>query len=199
MQHQALGADFADVAPHATDRSYAARSAFDRRLDRERVHQGRSFLLSSDLKWIAKHPVRPYPTVTFHGVQLGRDAKLPLAFFRARDRPRFARAPDGTFEAHEPAFARLSWVELGGRSELEGGQRFLETRESGVYVRESDAVIPRLATETPWRTALGSRDDPSAAPRGRATPAGSRRSPSRACPTAGTAYVGFRRSSRRRR
>jgi hypothetical protein len=108
---------------------------------REQASGERSFLLASDLKWIAKDRVKPYPAVTFAGVRLGRDARLPLAFFRSRDRPAFTRS-DAEFLPSEQVFQRLSWVELTGRRERRGGQVFLETRRAGLFVRESDAVVP---------------------------------------------------------
>jgi hypothetical protein len=136
---------------------------------REQVHAGRSFLLSADLKWVPKDRVRAYPTVTFEGVHLGRQARLPLAFFRARDRPSYRRGADGQLERAEPVFTRLSWVELSGRSERQGPHSYLETRQAGLFVRESDAVVPQLAAETPWGTALDTQPDIAAPTRGRAT------------------------------
>jgi hypothetical protein len=47
-------------------------------------------------------------------------------------------------------FARLAWVELSGMTELEGGARYLQTREPGLWVLESDAVVPEPSPTTPW-------------------------------------------------
>jgi hypothetical protein len=137
---------------------------------REQLHAGRSFLLSADLKWVPKDRVRVYPTVTFEGVHLGRQARLPLAFFRERERPSHRLRADGRFERAEHVFTRLSWVELSGRSEQQGQDTYLETRHAGLFVRESDAVVPRLAATTPWGTALDAPPE-AAAPgrRGRST------------------------------
>jgi hypothetical protein len=121
---------------------------------REITEDGRAYLLADDLWWVPKERVRDYPRVRFHGVHLGRDAELPLAFFRTHDRPRFVRGPGGELGASEPAFARLSWVELNGRSEVQDGVTYLETKQAGVFVREHDAVLPELAEHTPWGTAL---------------------------------------------
>jgi len=130
---------------------------------REQLHDGRSFLLTADLKWVPKDRVKTYPPVTFHGVRLGTEAKLPLAFFRAKDRPSYRRLDNGELEPRPETFARLSWVELTGRSERVGQENFLETRREGAFVRESDAVIPRVADETPWGTPLGSPESDTAA------------------------------------
>ena len=136
---------------------------------REQLHAGRSFLLSSDLKWVPKDRVKAYPPVTFKGVHLGQGARLPLAFFRGRDRPSYRRRDDGCFEVAERTFARLSWVELSGKRESCEGLTYLETHEPGSFVLEGDAVLPRLAPRTPWGTPLDATTDPEASTRGRQT------------------------------
>jgi hypothetical protein len=136
---------------------------------REVARAERSFLLADDLWWVPKERVVPYPEVTFHGVHLGRDAELPLAFFRGHDRPRFVRDASGALRPVDPPFARLSWVELSGRRELQGGIGYLETKQAGVFVRESDAVLPAPRALTPWGTTLGAKDAVRAPARGRRT------------------------------
>ncbi|HEX5098986.1 MAG TPA: L,D-transpeptidase [Polyangiaceae bacterium] len=113
----------------------------------------RGFLLSADYGWIPKDRVREYPKVAFHGVHLGAEARLPLAFFRTQDRPKYARLGD-RFTPAAGIFRRLDWVELTGASVVEDGVRYLETREPGIYVKESDAVVPSPPERTPWSTAL---------------------------------------------
>ncbi|MET0412416.1 MAG: L,D-transpeptidase [Polyangiaceae bacterium] len=130
---------------------------------REATENGRAYLLADDLWWVPRERVRDYPHVTFRGVHLGRDAVLPLAFFRAHDRPRFVRGPGGELGPSEPAFERLSWVELSGRSETHDGVRYLETKQIGVFVREHDAVLPELAEHTPWGTSLSDTSNASVA------------------------------------
>jgi hypothetical protein len=112
----------------------------------------RGFLLSADYGWIPKDRVREYPRIEFHGVHLGAEARLPLAFFRTKDRPRYARLGEHVTRA-PGVFHRLEWVELSGRSFVEDGVRYLETRD-GVYVAESDAVVPVPAERTPWGAPL---------------------------------------------
>jgi hypothetical protein len=114
----------------------------------------RAFLLSADYGWIPKDRVREYPRHEFHGVHLGAEARLPLAFFRSKARPRYARlgdrvTPTGT------TFARLDFVELTGASVEQDGVRYLETRERGLYADEADAVVPTLPERTPWGEPLG--------------------------------------------
>jgi L,D-transpeptidase catalytic domain len=136
---------------------------------REEEKNGRSWLLSDDLMWVPKDRVAPYPKVTFHGVRLGADAKLPLAFFRRRDQPKYRRAPDGSFSETGDKWARLDWVELTGQSVDSDGKTYLETRDHGLYVEKQDAVAPVLAKQTPWGAPLGERDTNAHAPRGRRT------------------------------
>jgi hypothetical protein len=109
----------------------------------------RAFLLSADYGWIPKDRVKEYAPLAFHGVHLGAEAKLPLAFFRTHDRPRYARLADRVTRA-AGVFARLSFVELTGKSVEQDGVRYLETREPGVFVDAADAVVPELPAATPW-------------------------------------------------
>lgn len=136
---------------------------------REQLHAGRAFLLASDLKWVPKDRVKPYPPVTFQGVHLGPRAKLPIAFFRREDRPSYRLLPEGKVEPAEHVFPRLSWVELSGHSERRGEETYLETRTPGLFVRQSDAVLPELRATTPWGTPLDAPSDPAAPSRGRKT------------------------------
>src|SRR3954469_4275688 len=103
----------------------------------------RAFLLSADYGWIPKDRVKEYVPLAFHGVHLGAEARLPLAFFRTHDRPRYARLGDRVTRA-TGVFARLSFVELTGKSVEQDGVRYLETREPGVLLDAADAVVPEL-------------------------------------------------------
>jgi hypothetical protein len=113
----------------------------------------RGFLLSADYGWIPKDRVREYAPSTFHGVHLGAEAKLPLAFFRTQDRPRYARS-GARLKKTSGLFPRLGFVELTGKNVVQDGQSFLETREAGIFVAANDAVVPVLPERTPWGEAL---------------------------------------------
>jgi hypothetical protein len=117
----------------------------------------RAFLLSADYGWIPKDRVKEFGELTFHGVHLGAEASLPLAFFRTRDRPRYARLGDRVTRA-TGVFARLSYVELTGKSVEQDGVRYLETREPNIFVAESDAVVPELPASTPWGEPLANAE-----------------------------------------
>src|SRR5260221_3575270 len=122
----------------------------------EYLHEGRSFLLTSDLAWVPKDRVRPYPSITFEGVRLDGSVRLPIAFFRERERPAFERGESAQLSPSARAFARLAWVELTGREEEQGDVRYLETREHGLWVLEADCVVPRPSERTPWGARVGS-------------------------------------------
>jgi hypothetical protein len=116
---------------------------------------GRTFLVSHDHALIPKDRVRPYPRSDFHGVELGADVALPLAFFRKTERPRYRRGEDGVFAKSGDPWPRLAWVGLTGEQVKEGDQTFLATREPGVWVRAADAAVARVA-EMPAMAKLSS-------------------------------------------
>lgn len=119
----------------------------------------RAFLLSADYAWVPKDRVKPYPRIGFRGLRLDQDAALPLAFFRGKDRPQYTRGDDGAFKPKGTTFARLSWIGLTGASERQDDERYLETKETGVWIRESDAVVPRPKAKAPWGAPVGKPDD----------------------------------------
>ncbi len=134
----------------------------------EADQDGRTWLLGHDLLWVAKDRVVPYSKVTFHGVKLGVDARLPLAFFRGKDRTQYRR--EGTeFVATGQSWPRLSWVELTGNRVEQAGETYLETRDPGLWVKKKDAVVPNPQRKTPWGAAVGEVDTTGLTPRGRAT------------------------------
>jgi hypothetical protein len=105
---------------------------------------GRTFVLTHDHALVPKDRVKPYPRSEFQGVDLtAGEASLPLAFFRGRDRPRYRRGADGAFEPTGETWARLAWVGLSGSSAPDGKRTFLETREAGIWLLESDAAVAR--------------------------------------------------------
>jgi hypothetical protein len=108
---------------------------------------GRTFVVTHDHAVVPKDRLKPYPRSEFHGVELGREAALPIAFFRAKPRSKWRRGPDGAFTETGDSFARLAWVGLtGDRVEEKDSKRaFLATREPGIWVLESDASVARAA------------------------------------------------------
>ena len=136
---------------------------------REVSVNGHDFLLSADFQWLPKASITPYPVVKFQGVKLGQDAQLPLAFFRAKDRPAYTRTESGEFAESGETFPRLSFVELQGEQQTVGKDRFLRTKRGELWVKASDAVLPIPQSQTPWGADVGAVDTTAHAPKGRAT------------------------------
>ena len=130
---------------------------------------GHDFLLSADYQYVPKASVTPYPQVKFQGVTLGRDATLPLAFFKAKDRPAYTRSASGEFKLASDTFTRLSFVELTGEREVAGKDHFLRTKRAELWLNESDAVLPVPQSKTPWGAPVGAEDTTGKAPKGRGT------------------------------
>jgi hypothetical protein len=116
----------------------------------ERVIDGQSWLLSADLLWLKKEQATPYPEITFHGVELGAQIDLPLAFFRDPRRHKYRRGAAGKLEKSDELFQLHEVVALGSRVEVQHGERFFETLSGGDWVREREAVLPVPRSVTPW-------------------------------------------------
>jgi hypothetical protein len=106
---------------------------------------GRAFLVTHDHAIVPKDRVKVYPRSEFHGVELGGEAQLPLAFFRKQDRPKYKREADGRFAPTGESWPRLSWVGLTGDEVKQGDRRFLATKEPGVWTLGSEASVVRVA------------------------------------------------------
>ena len=106
------------------------------------------YLLGADLSYVPKEGVTLLPRYEFRGLDLNRDVRLPLAFFRGKDRPKLTRV-DGVFQDTGRTFPRLSHVLLSGKSERVDGERYLETVD-GDWVNAKDAVVPTPSGKPPW-------------------------------------------------
>jgi L,D-transpeptidase catalytic domain len=126
----------------------------------ERVVAGQPWLLSADLLWLKKEQVTLYPEITFHGVELGAEIDLPLAFFRNAGSHKYRRSAAGKLEKSEERFRVHDVVALGSRVEIQRGERYFETRSGGDWVREREAVLPVPRSVTPWGAHVGQADAP---------------------------------------
>ncbi|HYQ28240.1 MAG TPA: L,D-transpeptidase [Polyangiaceae bacterium] len=124
----------------------------------ERQSEGQSWLLSADLLWLKKEQVALYPEITFHGVELGREWRLPLAFFRRAGARRFRRTGPGRFERSEGSFTLHEVVALTDQVEFQRGERFFQTASGDDWLREQDAVLPVPRSVTPWGARVGRVD-----------------------------------------
>ena len=124
----------------------------------ERQHDGQPWLLSADLLWLEKERASPYPEITFHGVELGREWQLPLALFRKAGARKFRRGGPNKFERTEASFALHDVVALTDRVEIQRGERYFQTVVADDWLREQDAVIPVPRSVTPWGARVGHED-----------------------------------------
>lgn len=122
---------------------------------REFDYEGRSYFLTWDQAIVPKDRVKPYPKSMFHGLVLGRDANLPLAFFRQKPRSKWKRGDDGKLVQTDQTWPRHGWVELTGERIVQEGKKFVETKEPGIYALVDEAQIIEAVKEAPW---LGSKD-----------------------------------------
>jgi len=131
----------------------------------ERTVAGQTWLMSADLMWLKKEQVTIYPEVTFHGVELGAEYRLPLAFFRQVGSHKYRPNEAGQLEKSPETFALQSVVALGADSRIQRGQRYFRTAQGEDWVRESDAVLPTPRSLTPWGARVGSEDHTRLAPK----------------------------------
>jgi hypothetical protein len=116
--------------------------------------QGRTWLLSADQTIVPADRVRAFRPSQFHGVRLGEDESLPLAWIRGKARSRMRRNEAGALEKAAGTFALRSHVGLTGARVTEGGIGYLETRErdaagAPLYLAEADATVVELPEKLP--------------------------------------------------
>jgi hypothetical protein len=137
---------------------------------------GQGWLLSADLLWLKKEQVALYPEITFHGVELGPELHLPLAFFRRTGARKSRRNAAGKFVRSEASFALHEVVALAPEFEVQRGERYfrivqgeaqgVQGEAQGVqgeaqgedWLREQDAVLPVPRSVTPWGARVGQED-----------------------------------------
>jgi lipoprotein-anchoring transpeptidase ErfK/SrfK len=117
--------------------------------------EGRTFLLSVDLTVVPADRVRPFKPSTFHGVRLGGDVDLPIAWFRKTPRPKFRKLEAGGVEpVGTSVFPARSYAQLTGVKANVDGVEYLETkeREGGqpVWVKASDATVVERRDKLPF-------------------------------------------------
>jgi hypothetical protein len=129
----------------------------------------RSWLLSADMRWVPKDRVVPFERIDFKGLHLGKDAHLPLAFFRVADRPKYSRNAQGEFVQSQDKWRRLSFVELTAAQVRQDDELFIKTKDGDYWVKKSETVVPTPRAETPWGAPVGQDDTTGKAPAGRGT------------------------------
>jgi L,D-transpeptidase catalytic domain len=113
--------------------------------------EGRTWLLAADQTLVPADRVRVFRPSSFHGVQLGGETTLPLAWMRGAARPQYRRVPSGTLEKTGGEWPVRTYARLGAAVVEQDGTRFLETLErdaegATLFVAEKDATVATAAT-----------------------------------------------------
>ncbi|MDC3959080.1 L,D-transpeptidase [Polyangium jinanense] len=123
--------------------------------------EGRTFLLSVDLTVVPADRVRSFRPSSFHGVRLGDDVALPLAWFRKSPRAKWRRLDGGAMERTGTSFPARSYAMLTGHTAEVAGATYLETkeREGGqpVWVEQSDATVVEPRQKLPFGVREGTK------------------------------------------
>ncbi len=127
-------------------------------------HAGRTFVLSADGTAVPADRIRPFRVSQFRGTPLGKSVQLPIAFFRAKARPKFVRVAEDRFEATSEQFPVRSFVALqdGAESVRAGRSSYLPTRTKDargrqLWTKETDATVIRQREKLPIGVAPGTK------------------------------------------
>lgn len=118
--------------------------------------EGRTWLLSVDQTLVPADRMRPFRPSAFHGTRLGSEAKLPIAWMRKSEKPKFKRAANGDIaRAGVATWPVRTWVGLTGQRVEAGGKAYLETSESDGdgghnYLLEADATVVEARDKLPF-------------------------------------------------
>ncbi|MEO8905523.1 MAG: L,D-transpeptidase [Polyangiaceae bacterium] len=131
----------------------------------EETIDGQTWLLSADLLWLKKEQVTLYPEISFHGVSLGDQWRLPLAFFRRPGKFKYRLGATGKLTKSTDTFPLHSVVALGSQIQIQRGERYFVTLQGDDWLREQDAVLPTPRSVTPWGAHVGKEDRTGLAPK----------------------------------
>ncbi len=111
---------------------------------------GKAWLRRNDMSFAPKDAVEPYPHVEFHGVELGKDHRLPIAFVRGTPREQFTREGEHRFVKTSATWDRHVVLDLTGQKE-EGpsGTLYYETRE-GPWAAKRDITVVEPEAKAPY-------------------------------------------------
>lgn len=134
----------------------------------EVLHEGRSFVLTDDLAWVAKDRIKPYAPVDYAGIHLSESMQLPLALFRKRDAVAYRLDETRGFVATDKTYPRLGHTKLTGEKRTVDKRTYYQTAALD-WVQEGEAVIPKPRETTPWGAKVNETDTTGKTPMGRAT------------------------------
>jgi lipoprotein-anchoring transpeptidase ErfK/SrfK len=102
---------------------------------------GTGLLLAGDLSWVARADVELLPQVTFQGVTLGKDWKLPLGFPKKDETPVYERKESGEFSVLARHYARFQPLRLEEGSEFVGQSEYFRVQGTSDWVRRGETAI----------------------------------------------------------
>lgn len=117
--------------------------------------EGRTWLLSVDQTLVPADRMRPFRPSAFHGTKLGGEVRLPLAWMRKTEKPKYRRTASGEMAAAGASWPVRAWVGLTGKKVESGGKTYLETVESDgaggrLHVAEADATVAEAREKLPF-------------------------------------------------
>jgi hypothetical protein len=120
--------------------------------------EGRTWLLTPDLMLVPADRVRDMARSTFHGVAVGDDLRLPLAWNRTKARGSEYRREGGKLVAIPGALGPKTWVPVGDEAIVEEGRRYLPIRgQDGTFVAEDEVTISTARASLPKGVGPGER------------------------------------------
>jgi len=102
---------------------------------------GVSWVRANDQSFVRKDQIVPYARTEFHGIELGTDVTLPVAFFKRVAHTQYRRDANGRFAPTGETWPRLSWVALSGKTEKRSGRTFWETKTGDLWLDARDAAV----------------------------------------------------------
>lgn len=121
---------------------------------------GRVWLVTPDLMLVPADRMRPFRRSKFHGVRIGDDVKLPLAWNRAKTTiAKFSKGDDGKMVATGETIPPKTFVQISDEVVKVGKQAYLALRnESGVYIAATkDVTVSRLPKKLPTGVPAGGK------------------------------------------
>jgi len=102
---------------------------------------GAAWVRAADMSFVQKDQIVPFARVDFHGLDLGGDVTLPIAFFKRVAHTQYRREANGRFAPTGETWPRLGWVALSGKTEKRSGRTFWETKDGQLWLDARDAAV----------------------------------------------------------
>ncbi|MDI1428890.1 L,D-transpeptidase [Polyangium sorediatum] len=112
--------------------------------------EGRTWLVTPDLMLVPADRMRPFRRTAFHGVRLGSDVRLPLAWNRKQEPiPRYTRGENGKMVTAGQTLPPKGYVQVSERVVV-GKKAYLALRnEPGAFVLADHVTVTRTAKKLP--------------------------------------------------